>query len=206
MEAVVFDVGGVLVDWDPRHLYRKLLPDEAAVERFLAEVCTTAWNAEQDLGRPWAEAVASLSERFPDQAALIAAYHRRWGEMVAGAIDGTVAVLAELREAGVPLYALTNFSTETFAQARARFGFLDWFQGIVVSGQERLIKPDPRIYQVLLERYRLTPQTTVYLDDAPVNVAAARALGMTGLRFTDPHRLRADLAELGLPIKVAAQK
>jgi 2-haloacid dehalogenase len=116
-----------------------------------------------------------------------------------------VAVLAELRDAGVPVYALTNFSTEKFALARARFGFLDWFEGIVVSGEEGLVKPDPRIYRLLLDRYRLAAETTVYLDDAPVNVAAARALGLTGLRFTDPDRLRADLADLGLPIKSAAQ-
>lgn len=204
--TVVFDIGGVLIDWDPRYLYRKLLPDEPAVERFLAEVCTIEWNAEQDLGRPWAEAVAQLCERFPDQAALITAYRDRWGEMIAGAIDGTVAVLRELREAGVPLYALTNFSAETFAQARARFEFLDWFQGIVVSGEERLVKPDPRIYRRLLDRYRLPVESTVYLDDVPANVEAARALGMSGLRFTDPDRLRADLAGFGLPIKVSAQK
>lgn len=202
--TVVFDIGGVLLDWDPRYLYRKLLPDEAAVERFLAEVCTAGWNAEQDLGRPWAEAVASLCTRFPDQTALITAYRERWAEMLAGAIDGTVAVLRELREAGVSLYALTNFSADTFAQARARFDFLDWFQGIVVSGQERLVKPDPRIYRLLLDRYRLTAETTVYLDDVPANVAAARALGMTGIRFTDPDQLRADLVALGFPIKVTA--
>jgi 2-haloacid dehalogenase len=204
--TVVFDIGGVLIDWDPRYLYRKLLPDEPAVERFLAEVCTTAWNAEQDLGRPWAEAVATLIAQFPAQAAMITAYHERWSEMLGGAIDGTVAVLGELREAGVPLYALTNFSTETFAQARTRFGFLDWFEGIVVSGQERLVKPDPRIYQLLLDRYRLAAKTTVYLDDAPANVDAARALGMTGLWFTGPDQLRADLVRLGLPIKSVAQK
>lgn len=217
MEAVVFDIGGVLVDWNPRYLYRKLLPDEPAVERFLAEVCTTAWNAEQDRGRPWAEAVASLTERFPDHAPLITAYHERWGEMLGGAIDGTVAVLRELRDAGVPLYALTNFSVEKFAQTRARFGFreacernqdrwLDWFDGIVVSGDERLVKPDLRIYQLLLDRYGLRPDSTVFVDDQPGNVTAARALGMAGLRFTDPDQLRADLVALDLPIKSSAQK
>jgi 2-haloacid dehalogenase len=204
--TVVFDIGGVLIDWNPRYLYRKLLPDEAAVERFLAEVCTSAWNTEQDLGRPWAEAVAQLCARFPDQAALITAYHERWGETIGGAIDGTVAVLRELRDAGVPLYALTNFSAEKFTLARARFDFLDWFDGIVVSGEERLGKPDPRIYRLLLDRYRLAAETTVYLDDAPANVAAARAVGMTGLRFTGPDQLRADLVQLGLPIKPTAQK
>jgi 2-haloacid dehalogenase len=195
---VVFDIGGVLVDWNPRHLYRKLLPDEPAVERFLAEVCTAEWNAEQDRGRPWAEAVAALTARFPAHAALIASYDERWSEMVAGALDGTVAVLRELRDAGVPLYALTNFSTDKFALTRARFGFLDWFDGVVVSGAERLVKPDPRIYRLLLDRYDLPAESTVYVDDLPANVAAARALGMTGLHFTGAGRLRADLAALDL--------
>jgi 2-haloacid dehalogenase len=195
--TVVFDVGGVLIDWNPRYLYRKLLPDDPAVERFLNEVCTPEWNGEQDRGRPWAEAVAHLAVRFPEHAALISAYDARWGEMVAGAFDDSVAVLGELRSAGVPLYALTNFSTDKFRQARERFEFLNWFDGIVVSGEERLVKPDPRIYQVLLDRYGLRVESTVYLDDAPANVAAARALGMVGLHFTGAARLRSDLARLG---------
>jgi 2-haloacid dehalogenase len=195
---VVFDIGGVLVDWNPRYLYRKLLPDEPAVERFLAEVCTAEWNVEQDRGRPWAEAVAQLTARFPEHAALISAYDERWGEMVTGALDDSVAVLAELRTAGVPLFALTNFSTEKFAQTLARFDFLGWFGGIVVSGAERLVKPDPRIYRVLLDRYGVPAASAVYVDDLPANVAAARALGMTGLHFTGAARLRADLVALGL--------
>jgi HAD superfamily hydrolase (TIGR01493 family) len=195
---VIFDIGGVLIDWDPRHLYRKLLPDEPAVERFLAEVCTAAWNAEQDRGRSWAEAVAALTARFPGDAALISSYDERWGEMVAGAFDDSVAVLRELREAGVPLFALTNFSVEKFRQTRARFGFLDWFDGIVVSGEERLVKPDPRIYRLLLGRYGLRPAATVYVDDLPANVEAARSVGMTGLHFTGAARLRSELASLGL--------
>jgi 2-haloacid dehalogenase len=196
--TVVFDIGGVLLDWDPRYLYRKLLPDEPAVERFLTEVATMAWNAEQDRGRPWPEAVAELSARFPDHAELIAAYHERWSEMVGGPIAETVRLLRRLRGLGVPCYALTNFSTEKFAQVRDEYEFLGWFGGIVVSGDEKVVKPDPRIYRILLRRFGLDPAATVYVDDSAPNVVAARAQGMTGLHFTDPARLRAELTTLGV--------
>jgi 2-haloacid dehalogenase len=197
-KAVVFDLGGVLIDWDPRHLYRKLLADEAAVEEFLATVCTPEWNAELDRGRPFAEGVAELVERHPEHAAAIAAYHERWPEMVAGDLPGTVEVLADLRTGGVPLYALTNWSAETFALTRHRFEFLDWFDGLMVSGEERITKPDPAIFRLLLDRFGLDPQTTVFVDDSPANVAAARALGIDAVRFTGHDRLRRDLAARGL--------
>ena len=197
--TVVFDLGGVLIDWDPRHLYRKLFPgDEAGMERFLAEVCTGAWNLRQDAGRSWAEATALLRAEHPDKAALIDAYHRRWPEMLAGPIEGTVAILRELRAAGTPLYALTNWSQETFPVALERFEFLAWFQGIVVSGQERLVKPDPRIYRLLVERHGLRPAEVAYIDDNLRNADAATALGMHGIHFTGPAALRRDLAALGL--------
>jgi 2-haloacid dehalogenase len=192
-KAVVFDLGGVLIDWDPRYLYRKLLADEEAVEEFLATVCTPEWNAELDRGRPFAEGVAELVERHPAQAAAIAAYHERWPEMLGGEVPGAVAVLADLRAAGVPLYALTNWSAETFAITRGRFAFLEWFDGVVVSGQERVIKPDPRIFRLLADRFGLDPETTFYVDDSEANVAAARALGFDAVRFTGPERLRRDL-------------
>ena len=193
VKAVVFDLGGVLIDWDPRYLYRKLLADEAAVEEFLATVCTPEWNAEQDRGRPFAEGVAELVERHPVHAAAITAYHERWTEMLGGGIAGTVGLLAELRDTGVPLYALTNWSAETFVIARERFEFLAWFDGVVVSGEERLIKPDPAIFRLLLDRFGLDPGTTFYVDDAEANVAAAAALGFDAVRFTGPERLRRDL-------------
>ena len=197
-KAVVFDLGGVLIDWDPRYLYRKLLADEAAVEEFLATVCTPEWNAEQDRGRPFAEGVAELVERHPVHAAAITAYHERWTEMLGGDIGGTVELLAELRAAGVPLYALTNWSAETFGIARERFEFLSWFDGVLVSGEERIIKPDPAIFRLLLDRFGLDPQATFYVDDSPVNVAAARELGFDAVRFTEPERLRRDLETRGL--------
>jgi 2-haloacid dehalogenase len=198
LKAVVFDLGGVLIDWDPRYLYRKLLDDEAAVEEFLATVCTPAWNAEQDRGRPFAEGVAELVERHPVHAAAITAYHERWPEMLGGAVGGTVEVLAELRAAGVPVYALTNWSAETFGIARERFEFLEWFDGVLVSGEERMIKPDPAIFRLLLDRFGLDPGATFYIDDSPANVAAADRLGFDAVRFTSPAQLRRDLEARGL--------
>ena len=193
-KAVVFDLGGVLIDWDPRYLYRKLLADEAAVEEFLATVCTPEWNAELDRGRPFAEGVAELAERHPEHAAAIAAYHQRWPEMLAGDLPDTVEVLAELRAAGVPLYALTNWSAETFAITRERFEFLDWFDGLLVSGEEGMTKPDPAFFQLLLDRFGLDPGATVLVDDAEANVAAARELGIDAIRFTGPGQLRRELS------------
>ena len=196
--SVVFDLGGVLIDWNPRYLYRKLLPDPAAVESFLAEVCTAEWNLQQDAGRTCAEATAELIRRHPDRAELVAAYYGRWEEMLGGPIDGTVAILEELDAAGVPLYALTNWSRETFPIARQRYPFLARFRGIVVSGEERLAKPDPRIYRLLLERHRLDPGACIYIDDHARNVDGARAAGMIAVQFRSPAELRSELAARSL--------
>ena len=197
--AAVFDIGGVLIDWDPRHLYRSLFDDEAEMERFLAEVCTDEWNARQDAGRPFAEAVAELTARHPEELhGLIEAYHLRWEEMVAGAIEGTVAVLAELRRAGTPLFALSNWSAETFPAMRARFEFLTCFELIVLSGEVGLIKPDPQIFELLLARIGRSAGECVYIDDSPRNVAAAEQLGFDAIPFLSPDRLRADLTRRGL--------
>jgi 2-haloacid dehalogenase len=197
-DAVVFDLGGVLIDWDPRRLYRKLLADEAAVEDFLATICTPEWNAEQDRGRPFADGVAELVERHPAHAAAITAYHERWTEMLGGEIPGTVAVLTELRAARVPLYALSNWSAETFRLTRERFAFLDWFDGLVVSGEEGVAKPDRRIFELLLERFGLMPAATLFVDDSAANVAAARGLGLDAVQFRDAGGLRRELAARGL--------
>ncbi|WP_434212135.1 HAD family hydrolase [[Pseudomonas] boreopolis] len=201
IDTVVFDLGGVLIDWDPRHLYRQLFDDHDAMERFLADICSPQWNLQQDAGRPWREAVAELSARHPAHATLIAAYHARWPEMLAGEIPGSVAILHELRERGLRLYALTNWSHETFPVARERFPFLRWFEGILVSGEERLIKPDPAIFRLLLSRYGIAPQRAVFIDDAPHNVAGAAAEGLHAVRFRDAAQLRRDLVALGLPLR-----
>jgi 2-haloacid dehalogenase len=196
--TVVFDLGGVLIDWDPRHLYRELFSDEAAMESFLAHVTTPAWNAEQDAGRSWAEAVTALAQRHPEQRELIEAFHRRWPEMLAGAIDGSVAILERLRAAGVRLFALSNWSAEMFPIARTRFPFLAWFDGIVISGEIGAIKPDPRIFEHLIDRYAIEPSSTVFIDDNAANVDAAAKLGFVALRFVDPGLLSDDLQRLGL--------
>ncbi len=199
--AVVFDLGGVLIDWDPRHLYRRLFAgDEQAMEAFLANVCTPEWNARQDAGRPWEDGVAELVGLHPEQRDLIVAFHERWDEMLGGAIEGTVAILAELRAAGVPCYALSNWSAETFPVARQRFAFLTWFDGIVISGDLGTIKPDPAMFRALLDRHGLRPGGTAYVDDSAPNVAAAGRLGLVAILFRDPASLRRELAELGLPI------
>ena len=194
----VFDVGAVLIDWDPRHLYRKLFDDDAVMERFLAEVCSPAWNLQQDAGRSFSIAVAELSERFPDQAELIRAYDERWQEMVPGAIDGSVGLLHELDAAGVPLYAITNFSVEKFALTRARFDFFERFLGIVVSGEVKLVKPDPAIYYRLLDDYGLAAADCLFIDDSAANVAAAAGVGMRAVQFSSPAQLRAALAAEGM--------
>jgi 2-haloacid dehalogenase len=198
-DTVVFDLGGVLIAWDPRHLYRKLFAgDETAMEHFLANVCTHEWNRCQDAGRSFAEGARLLKAEHPEKAELIDAYFSRFDEMMPGPITGSVEILAELRDRGTPLYGLTNFSAETYPPAFERFEFLRWFDGILVSGEVGLIKPDPRIFELLIERFAIDPRRAVYIDDVETNVIAARPLGIHGIHFTTPAALRAELAELGL--------
>jgi 2-haloacid dehalogenase len=197
--VVVFDLGGVLLEWNPRHLYRKLFAgDDAAMEAFLGSICTEAWNERQDAGRSFADGVAELLPRHPQHARLIEAFGARFDEMIPGAIDDSVALLHELKHAGVPVYALTNWSSETFPAQRQRFPFLALFDGIVVSGDEGVIKPDPRIFRILLERYGIAAAEAVFIDDVAANAAAAAALGLHGIHFRSPALLRAELAALGL--------
>ena len=195
---VVFDLGGVLLEWDPRHLYRKLFADEAGMESFLANVCTPEWNARQDAGRPFADAVAELAPRHPDKLHLINAWRERFGEMIPDAIHGTVDILRDLKSRKVPVYALSNWSGETFPSQRERFPFLEWFDGIVLSGQEGCMKPDERIFRILLDRYALAAHDTVFIDDNPNNARAASALGIHGIHFQSPEELRRELSALGL--------
>lgn len=195
---VVFDIGNVLVHWDPRALYRKIFASEDEVEWFIANVCTSDWNLEQDRGRSFAEAVREATARFPEHADAIAAYDLRWHETVPGPIDGTVGILEELRRRGTPLYAITNFNQDKFRETLERFSFLRTFRDIVVSGDERLLKPDPAIYRVLLERNGIDAAACVFIDDSEKNVRGAEAVGMKAIHFTTPQALRADLAGMGL--------
>jgi len=195
----VFDLGGVLIDWDPRYLYRKLFDGETeAMEEFLATVCTQSWNEEQDAGRPFAEGCAVLKQVHPHAAELIDAWFARYDEMLAGPISGTVEILANLNSRNVPLYALSNWSAETFPAARKRFEFLKWFRGVMLSGDVKLVKPDARIFNLFLETFAIDPGLSVYIDDRRPNVEAARAVGMHGIVFTDAAALRSELIELGL--------
>jgi len=198
VDTAVFDLGGVLIDWDPRHLYRTLFDDEAEMEAFLATVTTPEWNLAQDAGRSWAEAIEELAARHPEQRERIEAYWRRWPETLGDAIEPTLAVLAELHARGVRLLALSNWSAETFPLARPRYPFLEWFDGIVISGEERLVKPDPRLFAVLVDRFGVEPAATVFVDDQPRNVEAAADLGFRAIRFVDAASLRDDLRGLGL--------
>jgi 2-haloacid dehalogenase len=196
--SVVFDLGGVLIDWDPRYLYRKLFDDPDDMESFLVEVTTAEWNAHQDAGRPWAEGVDVLVAEHPEQRDLIEAFQRRWPEMLAGELAETVDVLAELRSMDVRLVALSNWSAEMFPIARERFDFLTWFEGIVISGEVGVNKPDRRIFDHLVEQFDIEPERTVFIDDSPANIDAARRLGFWVIQFTDAAALRLELVGLGL--------
>lgn len=198
-QVIVFDLGGVLIDWNPRHLYRKMFDgDEEAMERFLSEICTSDWNLRQDEGRLFAEATDELIARHPEQAGLIRAYFDRWPEMIAGAIDQTVEILAELKRAGREIYALSNWSAETFPHARKRFGFLGWFDFIVISGEIGLIKPNREVFDFLLENTGRRAEDCVFIDDSSANVAAAKELGFDAIHFRSPRQLRDELMNRGI--------
>ena len=198
---VIFDLGNVLIDWNPRHLYRKLADGDAArIERFLAEICTPDWNLSLDAGRAFADGVAELVARHPAERAWIEAYRARWLEMVAGPIEASVRILEELDTAAVPLWALTNWSSETFALVRhdPAYAFLDRFRAIFVSGELGLVKPDPAIYRHVLTALDRAPQHCLFIDDSAKNVAAAAAIGLHTHHFTSADALRADLERRGL--------
>ncbi len=197
--ALVFDLGGVLVDWNPRYLYRRFFPgDEEAMERFLEEIGFQEWNIQQDKGRTLAEGVAELSARFPQYRDLIRAYDEFYEESLAGAIQPTVDILLELKNRGWALYALSNWPGEKFHAVRHKFPFLNWFQAIVISGDAKLCKPDPRIFQLLLDKIGRPASECIFIDDATANIAVARELGFITIRYESPEQLRAKLQEMGV--------
>lgn len=198
--VVVFDLGGVLIDWDPRYLYRKLIADPDEMERFLDEICTPAWNLEQDRGRSLDEATALLTNAYPEHAELIEAYYGRWTEMIGGVFSDSVEVLEDLTREGVPVHALSNWSAETFARVEPAYPFLGWFEHRVISGEIGLIKPDAEIYAHLEALTGLPPAAHCFVDDKEENVAAALARGWHGVVFRDPQWLRFDLRAQGLPV------
>jgi 2-haloacid dehalogenase len=196
--AVVFDLGGVLLDWNPRHLYRKLFDDEAEMDRFLSEVCTMEWHHAHDLGVPPEQTVPPLIEAHPEYAEQIWAWPQRSEEMLAGPIEETVEILRSLKEQGVPVYALTNMETWTYPGRRDRYPFLRWFDGTVVSGFEGVAKPDPRVFELLLDRFGLNAASTLFIDDSQKNVAAARGVGMQAIEFESAPELHQKLVAAGL--------
>jgi 2-haloacid dehalogenase len=195
---VVFDIGGVLIDWNPAYLYRKLLPDEVAVSAFLSGVCTTAWNEQFDAGRPFAEGIADLAARHPEQTDLIEAYWLRWHEMLGGEIAGTAELLSRLKAGGVPVHAISNWSAETFPRAKEIFPVLGAFDVLVVSGTEKLVKPHAPIFERFLERAGVRAEQCLFIDDNAANIATAAALGFHTEHFRSAEALEARLTSLGL--------
>jgi len=191
--VIIFDLGAVLIDWNPRHLYRKLFDDEAAMEAFLRDICTPEWNAEQDGGRSWQEAVDLLTAAHPEHRELISAYRDRWEEMLKGPIDGSVQILERLDQEGYELHALTNWSAETFPVARERYGFLDRFRTILVSGEESLKKPDPAIFNLMLARISHPAERCLFIDDSVKNIEAATNLRFDCVHFSSPAQLQTEL-------------
>ncbi|HZD26828.1 MAG TPA: HAD family phosphatase [Alphaproteobacteria bacterium] len=197
VDAVVFDLGGVLIDWSPYHLYRKLLPDDEAIAGFLAEIDLYGFLLGVDADKPFEASVRALARRHPERADLVNAFWDRWPETLRGEIAGSVALVEALKAAGHPLYVISNWSAETWHHGR-RFNFLEHFDGLVISGQEGIIKPDPRIFEIACTRFALTPGRSLFIDDNAANVQAAASLGFHTHHFRDPATLREALVDLGL--------
>ncbi|MDO1448254.1 HAD family phosphatase [Rhodocytophaga aerolata] len=199
INTIIFDLGAVLIDWNPHYLYKKLFTEEIQMLHFLQNICTPAWNEEQDGGRPLQEATDLLVNQYPEHAQNIRHFYGRWEEMLGGAIEGTVDIFKELKEKDTyRFYALTNWSAETFPIARQRFEFLSWFDGIVVSGTEKNRKPFASFYQLLLDRYAIKPQHALFIDDNLRNIQAAEQLGIQTVHFLSPVQLRETLTEKGI--------
>ena len=197
IDTIIFDLGGVLIDWNPRYLYRTLFANEDDITKFLAEVCTPDWNEEQDAGRTIAAGTTLLIEQYPQYEKEIRAFYSRWEEMLGGAINDTVDLFRQLKASKrYRFYALTNWSAETFPIALARYDFLSWFDGIVVSGEEKIRKPAPEFYRLLLNRYRLQANQVLFIDDNHRNILAAEALGIKSIAFSSAENLREELGKL----------
>jgi 2-haloacid dehalogenase len=197
--AAIFDLGGVLIDWNPRHLYRTVFRgDEPAMERFLAEIATSAWNKQMDGGKPFAEAIAELQREHPEHREPIAAYWQRWPEMLGPVNAGTAQIVRDVRDRGLKAFALSDWSAETFPLTRPVVRELELFDDIQISGDAKITKPDPRAFEVAIARFKIDPSTTFFVDDAPANIAAARAAGLTGILFTSAADLHDELVRLGV--------
>jgi len=197
--TIIFDLGGVLIDWNPRYVYRQIFESEERIDWFFENICTSEWNEHQDAGRSLEEATEELVAKYPEHENEIRAYYDRWEEMLGGAINETVEILRSLKETNkYKLYALTNWSAETFPVALQRYDFLQWFDGIVMSGEEKTRKPFPEIYQTLLTRFNVNPSEVIFIDDSLRNVEGANAVGIDGIHFQSPQQLLNELKSQGI--------
>lgn len=199
LDTIIFDLGNVLIDWNPRYLYRKILKDEKEVDWFLTNICTSEWNDQQDGGRSFEEATKELVQKHPEWTEAIIAWYGRWQETIGGAIPETVELLRAIRDSKkFRLYALTNWSAETFPWAYENFEFLKWFEGIVVSGSEKTRKPFPEFYNILLDRYDVDPAKALFIDDNIKNIHGAQKVGIHTIHFQNPQQLKSDLTARGI--------
>lgn len=201
--AFIFDLGGVLLDWDRRHLYRKIFSDDPEkMDYFLTHICSLEWNLQMDRGYPFTLAVEELARQYPEWEEPIRAYYHRWEEMLLGPIEPTVTILRSLKESGYPLYALSNWSAETYRRVRSNFEFFDWFDDLLLSGEVGVIKPDPRIFHLFLERIGRSAVECIYIDDTLPNVEVARQLGFQAIHFRSGEQLKDDLERLGIVLEI----
>jgi 2-haloacid dehalogenase len=199
LDTIIFDLGAVLIDWNPRYLYRKIFKTEEEISWFLENICTSEWNDEQDAGRSFVEATEILVAKHPEWEVPVRAWYDRWHETIQGPIHQTVDILKSIRDAKQHrLYALTNWSAETFPWALETFEFLHWFEGIVVSGVEKMKKPQPEFYQILFDRYNVHPSNTLFIDDNIKNIEAGKTIGLTTIHFQSPAQLQEELKNLGI--------
>ncbi len=199
IHAILFDFGNVLLEWNPRYIYRRYFPDdEAAMEQFFQEVNFMDWNAQQDKGRLFADGVTQLSKEFPHYSNLIQAYHDNWKDSIGGSLDGTVEIMKRLKQAGYSVYGLSNWSAETFPLVRDKFSYFDLLDDIIISGDVGQIKPDPEIYEIALKRIGRPASECLFIDDALANIEQARRMGFAVIHFQSPEQLERELKSLRL--------
>lgn len=197
IQAILFDFGNVLIEWDPRSVYRRYFPDnEEAMERFLQEVNFMDWNAQQDKGRSFSEGVALLSKQFPQYAELIQAYHDNWKDSIGNQFQGTVEILKRLKKAGYPLFGLSNWSAETFPYARQKHDFFDLFDDIIISGEVGSIKPEREFFEIALKKIGQPANECLFIDDSLANIEQARKMGFATIHFESSEQLEQELQQL----------
>ena len=199
IKNIIFDLGGVLIDWNPDYVFKEVFKDDEKLAWFYREICTMDWNENQDAGYPLAKATEERVALFPQHEDLIRMYYGRWEEMLGDAIQDTVELLKQcVNDPALKVVALTNWSAETFPVALEKFDFLQWFEGIVVSGEEMTRKPFPDIYQTTLNRFDLKPEESLFIDDNKRNIEAAKALGIQCVHFSSPFQLEKELKKIKL--------